>query len=178
MGSCSPHAVWTGPCLVVAARLSSGAAGGGAAAGFSPSHGTPWSSSRSAVSKGPPTVSPPRPARRYTSPPQADRATRAAPGPSARPSPECISEARTCTGVERARPLIDERKQRSPPSPPIGSAEGRPLPFPEGEVLDLSVSDLAYGGAGVGRAQGLAIFVSGALPGDLARVRIRSRKAS
>lgn len=45
-----------------------------------------------------------------------------------------------------------------------------------GVVIDLPVSDLAYGGAGVGRSEGLAVFVPGAVPGDLARVRVHSRK--
>lgn len=45
-----------------------------------------------------------------------------------------------------------------------------------GDTVELDVSDLAYGGAGVGRAEGLAVFVQGALPGDRARVRILTRK--
>ena len=41
-----------------------------------------------------------------------------------------------------------------------------------GQVLALRVGDLAYGGAGVGRTGGLAVFVDGAVPGDLLEVRI------
>src|SRR5262245_39122995 len=41
-----------------------------------------------------------------------------------------------------------------------------------GEVLDLTVDDLAFGGEGVGRVQGYVVFVRGALPGDRLRIRI------
>ena len=41
-----------------------------------------------------------------------------------------------------------------------------------GEVLDLTVDDLAFGGEGVGRVEGYVVFVRGALPGDRLRVRI------
>ncbi|HEV2235580.1 MAG TPA: TRAM domain-containing protein, partial [Ktedonobacterales bacterium] len=38
--------------------------------------------------------------------------------------------------------------------------------------VELEINDLAYGGDGVGRHDGRAIFVAGALPGELVRVRI------
>src|SRR5213594_2482477 len=41
-----------------------------------------------------------------------------------------------------------------------------------GDVLDLTIDDLAFGGEGVGRVEGYVIFVRGALPGDRVRVRI------
>ena len=41
-----------------------------------------------------------------------------------------------------------------------------------GDVLDLTIDDLAFGGEGVGRIQGYVIFVRGAVPGDRVRVRI------
>src|SRR5437870_9231343 len=41
-----------------------------------------------------------------------------------------------------------------------------------GDVLDLTIDDLAFGGEGVGRVQGYVIFVRGAIPGDHVRVRI------
>jgi 23S rRNA (uracil1939-C5)-methyltransferase len=44
------------------------------------------------------------------------------------------------------------------------------------EPVDLPISGLAYGGAGIGRLDGLAVFVPGTVPGDLARVRLRARK--
>src|SRR5881396_2236783 len=41
-----------------------------------------------------------------------------------------------------------------------------------GESLELAIDDLAFGGEGVGRAEGYVIFVRGAVPGDRVRVRI------
>src|SRR2546427_5550182 len=41
-----------------------------------------------------------------------------------------------------------------------------------GDVLDLTIDDLAFGGEGVGRAEGYVIFVRGAVPGDRVRVRV------
>jgi 23S rRNA (uracil1939-C5)-methyltransferase len=41
-----------------------------------------------------------------------------------------------------------------------------------GDVLDLTIDDLAFGGEGVGRVQGYVVFVRGGLPGDRVRARI------
>jgi 23S rRNA (uracil1939-C5)-methyltransferase len=41
-----------------------------------------------------------------------------------------------------------------------------------GETLDLTIDDLAFGGEGVGRADGYVVFVRGGLPGDHLRVRL------
>ena len=41
-----------------------------------------------------------------------------------------------------------------------------------GDTLELAIEDLAYGGEGVGRADGYVIFVRGGLPGDRLRVRL------
>src|SRR2546427_13049994 len=41
-----------------------------------------------------------------------------------------------------------------------------------GDVLDLTIDDLAFGGEGVGRVEGYVIFVRGAGPGDRVRVRV------
>ena len=41
-----------------------------------------------------------------------------------------------------------------------------------GDTLELAIEDLAFGGEGVGRADGYVIFVRGGLPGDLLRVRL------
>src|SRR5499425_2802646 len=41
-----------------------------------------------------------------------------------------------------------------------------------GDVLDLTIDDLAFGGEGVGRVQGYVLFVRGALPGDRVRVTV------
>jgi 23S rRNA (uracil1939-C5)-methyltransferase len=47
-----------------------------------------------------------------------------------------------------------------------------------GEILSLTIDDLAFGGEGVGRADGYVVFVPGGLPGDRLRIRlaqVRSR---
>src|SRR5213594_4032114 len=41
-----------------------------------------------------------------------------------------------------------------------------------GDVLYLTIDDLAFGGEGVGRVQGYVIFVRGAVPGDRVRARV------
>ena len=44
------------------------------------------------------------------------------------------------------------------------------------EVLELSVQSIAAGGDGVGRSEGLVVFVPRTAPGDIARVRVRPAK--
>ena len=44
------------------------------------------------------------------------------------------------------------------------------------EVIDLTVHGIAAGGDGVGRSEGLVVFVPRTAPGDVARVRIESAK--
>jgi 23S rRNA (uracil1939-C5)-methyltransferase len=51
---------------------------------------------------------------------------------------------------------------------------GRPK---RGEILSLTIDDLAYGGEGVGRADGYVIFVPGGLPGDRLRVRLAQARS-
>ena len=41
-----------------------------------------------------------------------------------------------------------------------------------GERLSLTIDDLAFGGEGVGRADGYVVFVPGGIPGDRVRVRL------
>ena len=41
-----------------------------------------------------------------------------------------------------------------------------------GEILSLTIDDLAFGGEGVGRADGYVVFVPGGLPGDRLQVRL------
>ena len=41
-----------------------------------------------------------------------------------------------------------------------------------GDTLELVVDDLAFGGEGVGRADGYVVFVRGGLPGDRLRVTV------
>jgi 23S rRNA (uracil1939-C5)-methyltransferase len=45
-----------------------------------------------------------------------------------------------------------------------------------GELLEVEVDSLAFGGRGVARAEGLVVFVSGALPGDRVRVEVTKAK--
>jgi 23S rRNA (uracil1939-C5)-methyltransferase len=45
-----------------------------------------------------------------------------------------------------------------------------------GQILELSIEKLTYGGRGLARVNGLAIFVQGTVPGDEARVRVIKRK--
>src|SRR3954464_6114437 len=45
-----------------------------------------------------------------------------------------------------------------------------------GDELDLRIDSLAYGGAGVARADGYVVFVRDAGPGDIVRARITKRK--
>ena len=45
-----------------------------------------------------------------------------------------------------------------------------------GEQLEVEIESLAFGGRGVARAEGLVVFVAGALPGDRVRVEITKAK--
>jgi 23S rRNA (uracil1939-C5)-methyltransferase len=47
-----------------------------------------------------------------------------------------------------------------------------------GDELDLRVDRLAYGGAGVARANGYVVFVRGVVPGDRVRARVTKAKSS
>jgi 23S rRNA (uracil1939-C5)-methyltransferase len=46
-----------------------------------------------------------------------------------------------------------------------------------GELLELTIDDLAFGGEGVGRVNGYVMFVRGAIPGDRLRVRVTETRA-
>jgi 23S rRNA (uracil1939-C5)-methyltransferase len=45
-----------------------------------------------------------------------------------------------------------------------------------GDLLELEIDSLAFGGRGVARAEGLVVFVAGALPGDLVRAEVTRGK--
>lgn len=45
-----------------------------------------------------------------------------------------------------------------------------------GELLEVEVDSLAFGGRGLARAEGFVVFVSGALPGDRVRVEVTKAK--
>jgi 23S rRNA (uracil1939-C5)-methyltransferase len=46
-----------------------------------------------------------------------------------------------------------------------------------GDVLSLIIEDLAFGGEGVGRADGYVVFVPGGVPGDRLRVRLEQARS-
>ena len=46
-----------------------------------------------------------------------------------------------------------------------------------GDVLSLTIDDLAFGGEGVGRADGYVVFVPGGVPGDHLRVRLEQARS-
>src|SRR5580765_3119778 len=46
-----------------------------------------------------------------------------------------------------------------------------------GDVLDLTIDDLAFGGEGLGRVQRYVLFVRGAVPGDRLRARVVEARA-
>ncbi len=55
---------------------------------------------------------------------------------------------------------------------------GGPVARPKrGDVLSLRIDDLAFGGEGVGRANGYVVFVRGGLPGDCLRVRLTQARS-
>ena len=58
----------------------------------------------------------------------------------------------------------------SPAADSRGTTPGR------GEVLEVKIDDLAYGGNGIARANGYVVFVSGALPGDRVRAEVTKAK--
>ncbi|MDM8548686.1 23S rRNA (uracil(1939)-C(5))-methyltransferase RlmD [Desulfobacterales bacterium HSG2] len=46
----------------------------------------------------------------------------------------------------------------------------------KGQTLELEVSDIAFGGKGLAKVEGLAVFVDQAVPSDCAKVRITKKK--
>jgi 23S rRNA (uracil1939-C5)-methyltransferase len=46
----------------------------------------------------------------------------------------------------------------------------------KGDIVEVSVTDLAYGGKGVGKLDGLVVLVRGGLPGDTLKVKIEKKK--
>lgn len=57
------------------------------------------------------------------------------------------------------------------------SANGkRPDQIQKMTSLELEITDLAYGGKGIGKIEDFVVFVGGAVPGDLVRARITKRQ--
>ncbi len=46
-----------------------------------------------------------------------------------------------------------------------------PVPLKRGQVSNVRIEDLAFGGKGVGRVEGFVVLVDGAVPGDLVKVQ-------
>lgn len=46
------------------------------------------------------------------------------------------------------------------------------------DVVTMTITDLAYGGRGIGKVNGFVIFVPGTVPGDVIRARIIKRKSN
>jgi 23S rRNA (uracil1939-C5)-methyltransferase len=73
------------------------------------------------------------------------------------------------------------RSRPGRPSPPQPSRREKPYATNAAEIqrtrdlkpalIDLKIQDVAYGGAGVGRIDGLVVFVPGTIPGETVRVR-------
>jgi 23S rRNA (uracil1939-C5)-methyltransferase len=59
---------------------------------------------------------------------------------------------------------------------PTDSAEARHEA--PGEIIELELNDLAYGGDAVGRYAGRAVFVPGGLPGELVRARLQRERSN
>ncbi|HMK91766.1 MAG TPA: 23S rRNA (uracil(1939)-C(5))-methyltransferase RlmD [Thermoleophilia bacterium] len=51
------------------------------------------------------------------------------------------------------------------------------MPPRPGDIFDLPIDTLAYGGQGIGRLDGFVVFVRDGLPGDVVRVEVTRRKA-
>ncbi|MEK7314893.1 MAG: TRAM domain-containing protein, partial [Candidatus Eisenbacteria bacterium] len=58
------------------------------------------------------------------------------------------------------------------PQPPLPSVR----PYKKGELVELDVADLAFGGKALARIDSFVIFIEGALPGDRVSARITRRK--
>ena len=56
------------------------------------------------------------------------------------------------------------------------SSPAAPARPSRGDELDLRIDSLAYGGAGVARADGYVVFVRDAVPGDRVRALVTKRK--
>ena len=57
--------------------------------------------------------------------------------------------------------------------PAVSTTGARPA---KGELLELTVDSLAYGGAGVARLNGYVVFVADGIPGDRVRAVVQKSK--
>jgi len=58
----------------------------------------------------------------------------------------------------------------------VTQAEAKPAKRHRGEQLEVEIDSLAFGGRGVARADGMVVFVAGALPGDRVRAEVTKAK--
>lgn len=58
----------------------------------------------------------------------------------------------------------------------LGARKDRAAPVAPGQEVELRIDDLGHAGEGVGRYSNFTLFVPGAVPGDLARVRVTAVK--
>jgi 23S rRNA (uracil1939-C5)-methyltransferase len=65
---------------------------------------------------------------------------------------------------------LDELGLQLPPQEPDAEADG--------PLIEIELNDLAYGGDAVGRHEGRAVFVTGALPGELVRARLVRQRSN
>jgi 23S rRNA (uracil1939-C5)-methyltransferase len=52
------------------------------------------------------------------------------------------------------------------------------MPPRPGDILELTIDTLAYGGQGIARHEDFVVFVRGAVPGDTVRAQVTKRKRS
>lgn len=80
--------------------------------------------------------------------------------------------------VRRGPPLSREGEDASQQNPASRASDGPSEEVGPFDDLTLRIEDLAYGGAGISRIDGLVVFVRGVVPGDVVRARVRKRRTS
>ena len=85
-----------------------------------------------------------------------------------------VKQARKEVGAGQAGPQIGDAG-RAPRRQETGLAPS-PAPATKQDQLELEIDSLAFGGRGIARADGLVVFVSGALPGDRVRAEVTKKK--
>jgi 23S rRNA (uracil1939-C5)-methyltransferase len=88
------------------------------------------------------------------------------------------TDTHTDTGVDT---VVDPRAEVGGGDQAVPAASAETTPRPQrGDVLELRIDSLAFGGEGVARLGdgGYVVFVAGAIPGDLVRALVHKRKRS
>jgi 23S rRNA (uracil1939-C5)-methyltransferase len=77
-------------------------------------------------------------------------------------------------------PLCHNKAKMQPPAPwkNVGGSGGKDVwvTIKKGQTIELDVVDVAFGGKGLARIEGMAVFVDGAVAGDRVLARIVKRK--